>query len=176
MTRNVFAFTFLGAFVFGCQALEPSLGPPRDDAGDGTLAADDAGGAVADAESDVDAGPLPPVSFKNDIRPLMERSDTDPTGHGCKKCHYSTEPSHIGTELAGLDLSTLGSLRHGGLNTGSSIVVAGDPAKSAIVQKLRGTFATGVRMPFSGPAYWSEAQIALVERWIAEGAKGADSE
>ena len=177
MRRRAFAIAITtGALLLGCQALEPSLGPPREDASDGTEDAAPAGDTDAAAAADEDAGPPAPVSFKNDIRPLMERSDTDPTGHGCKKCHYSTEPSHIGTDLAGFDLSTLGSLRHGGLNTGTSVVVPGDPAKSAIVQKLRGTFATGVRMPFSGPPYWSEAQIALVERWIAEGAKGADSE
>ena len=73
-------------------------------------------------------------------------------------------------------MSTLGGLRKGGSTTRSTIVVPGNPAASGIVQKLHGTYATGVRMPFSGPPYWSDAQIALVERWIAEGAKGGDSE
>ncbi len=160
-----------------CSVLEPSLGPPvGSDAGDIDATIEgDADGLIDAGDADVDAAPRP-VSFRDDIRPLMNRSDTDPTGHGCKACHYSTEPSHIGTNLTNLDMSTLGSLRKGGNTTASSIVIAGDPAHSAIVQKLHGTYPTGVRMPFNGPAYWSDGQIALMERWIAEGAKGADSE
>jgi Planctomycete cytochrome C len=163
--------------VSACSVLEPSLGPPIEDAGDldAGVVADDDGGAPSTDGGDVDVAPRP-VSFHDDIRPLMERSDSDPTGHGCKKCHYATEPSHIGTDLAGLDLSTLGALRKGGHTSAATIVVPGNPAASAIVQKLHGTYATGVRMPFSGPPYWSAAQIALVERWIAEGAKGGDAE
>jgi len=177
LTAPAFALFFASAPA--CSVLEPSLGAPLEDGGDVDAAADDGAAAIADADldadADVDATPKP-VSFHDDIRPLMERSDVDPTGHGCKKCHYATQPSHIGTELSGLDMSTLGTLRKGGNTTRAAIVVPGDPAASAIVQKLHGTYASGVRMPFSGPPYWSDAQIALMERWIAEGAKGGDSE
>lgn len=114
----------------------------------------------------VDAGA--PVLFGRDIRPLLDRS--------CKACHYSTEPSHRGTDASGLDLSTLGALRRGGNDTHSNIVVAYSPEGSAIVQKLRGTFVIGERMPRNGPPYWSEDDIELMEAWIAQGAKGDDSE
>ncbi len=179
MTTARFVITLVAAVLGGCQALEPSMGALRADAGDDTRARDgstgDAGDAVSAGDA-ADAGPPPPVSFKNDIRPLMNRSDSDPTGHGCKKCHYATEASHVCLDIAGLDLATLGALRRGGNNTGATIVVPGQPAASAIVQKLRGTFPTGVQMPFNGPAYWREQDIQLVERWIAEGARGADDE
>ena len=55
-------------------------------------------------------------------------------------------------------------------------MIPGDPEGSAIVQKLRGTYAKGVRMPKSGPPYWSDEDIGKVKTWIAEGARGDDSE
>jgi hypothetical protein len=117
------------------------------------------------------------VSFANDIRPLMNREPHDPAGHGCYACHYSTEPMHPGIDLGGLDLATLGALRRGGVTSGASIAIAGKPCESAIVQKLQGDYAaTPVRMPKDGPPYWSDAEIQLVIDWIAEGAKGADTE
>lgn len=142
--------------IASCSAIDPAIG--------------EANSKVAA----VDAGP--PVSFARDIRPLMNRANDDPQAHGCKFCHYSTEPQHIGLDLVGLDMSTLGNLRKGGKNTGANIVVPGNPDGSAIIQKLRGTFPRGLRMPYSGPPYWSDAEIALMARWIAQGAKGADAE
>ena len=128
---------------------------------------------VGDLSPPIDAGP--PVDFATDIRPLMNRDYSDPTGVGCKPCHYASEASHQGTDASGLDLSTLGGMRQGGNNTRASVVVPYDPEGSAIIAKLRGTFQIGERMPRGGP-YWSEDQIELVERWIAQGAKGDDEE
>ncbi len=125
---------------------------------------------------DVTGAEVGQVSFARDIRPILERLPTDPAGPGCKKCHYSSEASHIGLDLGGLDLSSLGTLRQGGGTSGSKIVIPGNPAESAIIQKLRGTYAFGTRMPKSGPPFLSEAEIELISTWIAQGAKGADSE
>lgn len=122
--------------------------------------------------ADVAAG----VSFSRDIRPLIKRSATDPDAKGCFPCHDGRAPKHVGLDLGGLDLSTLGKLREGGGTSGSKIVVPGDPAASALVQKLRGTYAYGTRMPKSGPPFWTEEEIALVEQWIREGAQGGDDE
>ena len=159
-----------------CAFLDPSIGPRVGDAavGDDVAPPIDAGrdGAPADAAPD---GPRP-VSFRFDIRPLMNRSNKDPSGHGCKTCHYSTEAQHMCLDQTGLDLASLGALRRGGNNTGPAIVIAGDPAGSKLVQKLRGTFPRGARMPRDGPPYWSAEEIALVERWITEGAVGTDDE
>jgi hypothetical protein len=113
----------------------------------------------------VDAGL--PVVFGRDIRPLI--------GQSCGRCHYPDGATPIGFEVTHLDLSTLGTLREGGIDTTLDIVVPYSPDGSAIVQKLRGTFPIGQRMPRNGP-YWSESNIELVERWIAQGAKGDDSE
>ena len=116
------------------------------------------------------------VSFARDIRPLLDRPRDDPSGPGCGGCHYATNSSHVGIDLGGMDLTTLGALRRGGATSGEDVVVAGDPSASVIVQKIRGTYPFGSRMPRGGPPYWAEEEIDLFERWIAEGAKGADPE
>lgn len=116
------------------------------------------------------------VSFKDDIRPMLKRSASDPDSKGCYPCHDGKAAKHVGVDLGGLDLSTLGKLREGGGTSGSKIVVPGDPGASAIVQKLKGTYPFGTRMPKSGPPFWGDGEIAIVEQWIAEGAQGEDDE
>ena len=155
----------VAALALGCSdAFAPNVGPLRDSAP-----------APADTGSD-GATDGPRVSFALEIRPLMNRTETDPTGHGCKRCHYSTEPSHIGLDLAGLDLSTLGALRKGGGTSGRDIVVPGNADKSAIVQKLRGVYPFGTKMPKNGPEFWSDEDIQKVVDWINQGAEGANDE
>ena len=83
---------------------------------------------------------------------------------------------HIGTDLGGLDFTTLKSLREGGGTSGRNIIIPGKPDDSALVQKLRGTYAYGTRMPKNGPPFWSDADMKVVSDWIAEGARGADDE
>ena len=50
-----------------------------------------------------------------------------------------------------------------------SIVLAGDPNLSYVVDKLEGTQAVGVRMP-SGGAPLSALNLQLVRKWIEAGA------
>jgi hypothetical protein len=149
-----------------CSTLDPQVGPE------------------AAACSDVDSDPGTPVSFAKDIRPLMNRSNTDPTGHGCITCHYSGQPTQPTTQVPGnqcivvigLDLTTLGSLRRGGATSATTIAIPGKPCESALVQKLQGDYFVGLQMPKDGPPYWSQAEIQLVMDWIAEGATGDDDE
>jgi hypothetical protein len=142
----------------GCDLLDPQTGP------------------LAVACSDTDSNPDAPVSFADQIRPLMNRSNTDPTGHGCIACHYANQPTHLCTDITGLDLSTLGALRQGGMISGTNIVIPGKPCESALVQKLQGDYFEGLQMPKDGPPFWSTDEIQLVIDWIAEGANGGDSE
>jgi hypothetical protein len=149
----------LGTIAVGaCKDIDPQVGP------------------LSVACTDADSDPAHTVSFADDIRPLMDRSATDPTGHGCITCHYSNQPSHQCTDLTGLDLATLGALRQGGVTSGPNIVIAGKPCESALVQKLQGDYFVGLQMPKDGPPYWSPDEIQLVIDWIAEGANGGDSE
>ncbi|MBI2389850.1 MAG: hypothetical protein HYV09_09680 [Deltaproteobacteria bacterium] len=170
MSARLFTI-WMCALPLGCSdAIVPTVGPRLEAIADASVPMSD---ATPDAPDAPDAGG---VSFARDIRPLMNRSGTDPTGHGCKRCHYPSVPPAGGFVNSGLDLETLGKLRLGGKTSGARIVVPGKPEESALVQKLRGTYAFGARMPKDGPAFWSEEQIVLVERWIREGAKGADNE
>jgi hypothetical protein len=146
------------AVLVSCSALSPQVGPALV--------------ACTDADSD----PAHTVSFAQQIRPLMDRTNADPTGHGCIACHYSTQPSHLCTDITNLDLATLGSLRKGGVTSGAGIVVAGKPCESALVQKLQGDYFTGLQMPKDGPPFWSSDEVQLVKDWIAEGANGEDPE
>jgi hypothetical protein len=144
--------------LVGCSFFEPEQGKLR--------------AACVDADSNPDA----PVDFGRDIRPLMNRQPSDPTGKGCISCHYSTQPAHICTDITGLDMATLGALRRGGSTSGTNIIIPGKPCESGLVQKLQGDYPTGLQMPKDGPPYWSQSQIQLVIDWIAEGANGADDE
>jgi hypothetical protein len=165
---------FLAAALIGsCSDLDPNVGPLRIE----QPVVD--GGATTDRGNTGDCVHVTPdeVCFARDIRPLMNRaSKGDPTGKGCKGCHYSTEAQHNGLDLGGLDLASLGSLRMGGGSSARRIVVAGRPKDSVLVQVLWGTYPYANRMPKNGPFWTEDHEIPLVERWIAEGAKGADDE
>ena len=156
--RHLVAVPIVGLALASCSLLDPSTGPQLV------------------ACTDVDSDPAHAVSFANDIRPLMNRSATEPTGHGCLVCHYSTQPSHPCLDVSGLDLASLGATRRGGVISGADVIIPGKPCESILVQKLQGDAVNGVRMPKDGPPYWSDAEIQLVMDWIAEGANGGDAE
>lgn len=101
-----------------------------------------------------------PVSFAGDIQPLILR----PMG-GCG-CHLNG----IGTQIAGLNLSSVSTLRVGGFNSGSRIVLSGDPCNSILYQKVSDAPPFGSRMPLNGPPFWSADELQLLHDWIAEGA------
>ena len=184
-SRSTRAVTLLSAIVaVGCLDLTPAVGtrplsdeerygPPDGEAFVSASAVDGGAKEVGSTAVNDTAGG---IRFKDAIRPLIVRASNDPTLRGCYPCHDSKAPKHIGVDLGGLDLTTLGKLREGGGTSGVNIVVAGYPALSALTQKLRGTYPYGTRMPKSGPAFWGDREIALVEQWIAEGARGDDDE
>lgn len=150
--------------------------PPPIETRDGDVGEAGDAGEVGDEVSEASAVTPGAISFKLDIRPLLARSKDDPSGKGCKSCHYSTEASHNGVDLGGLDMTTLRTLREGGGSSGKRIIVPGRPSESALIQKLKGQYPYGGRMPKNGPPYWSDADIKRVSDWIAQGAQGADDE
>lgn len=121
---------------------------------------------------DADSNPGAPVDFKTQIRPIMNGDVPGPKA--CASCHYETRGTKEGLLATQLNLETLLTLKAGGTGTRDDIVVPGKPCSSAIVQKLRGTY-PGARMPKGGP-YWAPEQIQLMIDWIAEGAKGANTD
>jgi Planctomycete cytochrome C len=109
-----------------------------------------------------DTDPAVDVSFHADIVPLFSRAGRD---GGCG-CH---NPGGPGVTIAGLDFSNYDSLMRGGRNSGSSIVVAGDPCSSVLYLKVTEAPPFGARMPSSGPPFLKAEELRLVHDWIAEG-------
>jgi hypothetical protein len=91
------------------------------------------------------------VSFFHDLVPILKRS--------CNGCHY---PGKLKGEL---DLTTYVAIKKGGKH--GAAFVAGDPEKSRIIDEISGE---EPNMPKEGDPL-SKAEIALVERWIKQGAQ-----
>lgn len=131
-----------------CAQLEPDVGP--------LLA-----GSCDNRDTDPDAS----VSFTKQIRPLFDR-----TRGGCG-CHLpSSSGPGPGTQLSGLDLSSLASLRVGGVGSGPQIIVDGEPCASILYQKVSPAPPFGSRMPLDGPPFLTAGELQLLHDWIAEGA------
>jgi hypothetical protein len=131
----------------------------------GCTLAPDVGPRLAGTCDDTDSNPGTPVSFSTSIRPLISR-----LMGGCG-CHLPTPNGDgVGTQISGLNLSSLSSLRRGGLNSGAKVVIAGEPCASIMYQKLSDAPPFGSRMPLNGPPYWSPDELQLLHDWIAEGA------
>ncbi len=114
-----------------------------------------------DSDPDID------VSFIEDIVVgIVLRPESD-----CVRCHTPSGATPIGLEETGFDISSYASLRAGGANSGSAIVIPGEPCSSILVQKTGPAPPFGERMPLSGPPYLKELDRQLVHDWIAEGAR-----
>jgi hypothetical protein len=96
------------------------------------------------------------IEFNRDIRPIF--SDRCYTCHGPDQANRKTKLRFDTEAGAKQDL--------GG---GHFAVVAGDAAKSTILQRLNASN-PALRMPLGGPAL-SENEISLIRRWIEQGAK-----
>lgn len=138
----------LGLAIVAACALEPDVGP-----------------RLAGTCSNDDTRPGTSVSFSQDIRPLIVRRAA-----GCG-CHLpASSGAGPGTQISGLDLSSYVSLRAGGFNSGSRVVVAGEPCSSILYQKLSDSPPFGSRMPLAGPPFFTTDELRLLHDWIAEGA------
>jgi hypothetical protein len=146
-SRLAVVLVLVGAALGAC-AIEPDVGP-----------------LLAGICKNDDTNPDRNVSFANDIRPLFNRMMA-----GCG-CHMPTAGGPgAGTVLSGLDLSSLTSLRAGGANSGSRIVVAGEPCSSILYLKVEQAPPFGSRMPLGGPPFLTDAEEDLLHDWISEGA------
>jgi hypothetical protein len=140
----------VSSFVQGCLAdVEPQVGALR-------------AGTCKSEDSD----PSTPVSFKDDLLPLMQR----PNGQAGCACHQPGNRRTSGIDATGLALDSYASLRRGGTASHDTIVMPGNPCASLIVQKVSSAPPAGARMPSDGPPYLSPPEIALLSDWIAEGA------
>jgi hypothetical protein len=127
-----------------CVDLEPDVGP-----------------RLAGSCSDADTDPAVAVSFSRQIRPLIT---------GACSCHLpSPSGPGPGTQLGGLDLTSLASLREGGVASGPQVVIDGKPCASILYQKVSPAPPFGSRMPLGGPFLTNE-ELRQFHDWIAEGA------
>lgn len=79
----------------------------------------------------------------------------------CVLCHQGESPP------GGLRLDSIDGVLKG--STRGPVVKPGDPAASEIVRRIRGQ--SQPRMPLTGPPFLSDAEIAVIESWIAAGAQ-----
>ena len=97
-----------------------------------------------------------PVSFEKEIKPIFEAK--------CLPCHNSIQA------LGGLDMDSIAGIRAGGDN--GSMIIAGDPAVSLLVQRINPRSRLPL-MPAPGEPLPAN-EIALIRRWIEEGASTPD--
>jgi hypothetical protein len=145
------------ALAAGCEVMyEPDVGRLQPPDGPAPALPED-GSMIPHTGSCTDSNPMVSVSFARDIRPLLGKS---PGGCGC----------HASNSASSFNLGTYESLRRGGLNSGTRIIVPGKPCDSILAQKLGLAPPFGARMPYNGPPFYSAAELTLVRDWIAEGA------
>lgn len=82
----------------------------------------------------------------------------------CAKCH--TEKGLMGPAPEGLLLTSHAATLDA---ADRARVVPGNPGASELLRRIRGSALP--RMPFDGPPWLDDAQISLIERWIAQGAR-----
>ncbi|MCU7937194.1 MAG: hypothetical protein KZQ99_20360 [Candidatus Thiodiazotropha sp. (ex Dulcina madagascariensis)] len=102
------------------------------------------------------AGPAP-VSFKSDIKPLIDKY--------CTECHLQ---GGAGTEASGFLTDSYDNLMKG--TKFGPVVVAGDPLSSSFYRLVAGKVDPSIRMPHGKEAL-SDVEIAKIEHWITQGAK-----
>src|SRR5262245_28173796 len=95
-----------------------------------------------------------PVSFINDVAPMLKES--------CFGCHGAKSPK------GKLDMTRYETLRKGG--TKSDPIVEGKPEESYLLDVLKATDKSRMPPKDTGDPLPPE-KIAIIERWIAEGAK-----
>lgn len=94
------------------------------------------------------------ADFIRDVRPILERH--------CVTCHNARK------QESGLRLDVGGGVLQGG--DGGAIVIAGDAVKSRLIHIVKGDDEDVERMPPEGEPL-SDQEIAILESWIAAGAK-----
>lgn len=137
-----------------------------------TLLLSVAGAACDEKLSDV-TGPTPNLtaSFTSIQRQIFTTRDAADRP-ACIQCHVAGGQA-AATGLFLTEGAAYGNLvnRPSRLRPGETLVIPGDPNNSYLVRKLEGgPNINGVRMPFAGGPYLTSGQMAVIRRWIEEGA------
>ena len=137
----------------------------------GALAAILSGCAVEDGDerdaggNNISPAPVAGSSFASEIVPLLRTR--------CATCHLTGQEAGKMALTPGAAHASLVGVRAEGA-PGLTRVIPGDPDNSYLVMKLEGTHiargGAGAQMPFGAPPIAS-GEIAMIRRWIAEGAQ-----
>lgn len=131
-----------------------------------------AGAACDEKLSDL-TGPTPDLTttFASIQREIFNARDS--AGRpACTQCHAAGGLA-AATGLILTEGVAYGNLvnRPSRLRPGEILVIPGDPSNSYLVRKLEGApDITGVRMPFAGGPFLTTGQMAVIRRWIEQGA------
>lgn len=98
------------------------------------------------------------ISFQRDVHPILEDS--------CLECH--TPPEGEGYRQSGLDLSNYRALMHGTVY--GPVVRPRDPQRSVLLMLIEGRADASMRMPHNKDKPLPAGQIAVIRRWISQGA------
>ncbi|MGD8913220.1 MAG: hypothetical protein PVJ68_10830 [Candidatus Thiodiazotropha sp.] len=98
-----------------------------------------------------------PVSFKSEVKPLIDKY--------CTECHH---PGGAGVEASGFLTDSYENIMKG--TKYGPVVVAGDPLSSSFYRLVAGKVDPSIRMPHGKEALADE-EIAKIEIWITQGAK-----
>lgn len=117
----------------------------------------DTGDAVSASARPEPPGPGEPVLFSH-VQPILLAR--------CVKCHRRADGYQPPEDLV---LATYADVLAGGER---AVVIPGRPLHSELIRRVRGL--SQPRMPFDGPPWLDETEIALLGRWIADGARDAE--
>lgn len=101
------------------------------------------------------AGELRPLTFAADVLWIFESR--------CVSCHGESK------QKGGLALHTREAVDEGGEL--GPVLAAGEPEKSDLVQRLKLSLEHDDHMPPKSKPQLTDAEVALIERWVREGAK-----
>nr|VFJ55892.1 MAG: Planctomycete cytochrome C [Candidatus Kentron sp. FW]VFJ65545.1 MAG: Planctomycete cytochrome C [Candidatus Kentron sp. FW] len=97
------------------------------------------------------------VSFENDVRPILAKN--------CLECHQVGGKGYKKSKLAvGDHESLMKGTKYG------SVIKPGDSFTSALIMLVEGRADPSIRMPHGGEPL-NEKDIAVLKKWIDEGAK-----
>ncbi len=114
-----------------------------------------------------DSDPDVSVSYSEQIVPLLFETPIV----GCLECHAPNSPTPEGYLISGLDMSSYNVLRSGGNIAGTSVIIAGQPCESILLQKTAAGPPFGGRMPLNRRPALSDEETQLLHDWIVEGAQ-----
>jgi mono/diheme cytochrome c family protein len=102
-------------------------------------------------------GGAPEVSFRAQLQPLLQKH--------CAECH---QPGGAGNEKSGFAVDSHASVMQG--TKYGPVVVPGSAVSSSLYRLVSGETDPSIRMPH-GRDKLPDAEIALIQNWIDQGAK-----